>query len=231
MRVSEVYKSVQGEGPNVGFPTIFTRFGGCNLRCPGWPCDTLYAVEPKYRHDWLQLAPVGVAEKVARAAFNAPVNVCYTGGEPFLQPKMELRDLTEQLMAFPNVQEIECFSNGTIDYSEWMTDRVRFCMDWKLPGSGEDPNNTTRIDNLYRLMQSKKMHSVKFVCKDEDDFRLAMTLYEDYIEPDEIEVYYGVAWGSITNEALIQMVLDAGLPWKLNMQVHNYIWSRELRGK
>ena len=36
MKVNEIYTSIQGEGPNTGIPTTFVRFGGCNLRCPGW---------------------------------------------------------------------------------------------------------------------------------------------------------------------------------------------------
>ena len=43
MRVSEIFYSVQGEGIQIGLPTIFLRLFGCDLRCM-W-CDTMYAVE------------------------------------------------------------------------------------------------------------------------------------------------------------------------------------------
>ena len=34
IRVSEIFKSIQGESIYVGAPSIFVRFFGCNLRCP-----------------------------------------------------------------------------------------------------------------------------------------------------------------------------------------------------
>jgi 7-carboxy-7-deazaguanine synthase len=40
LRVSEIFSSVQGEGPHVGRPSIFLRLGLCNLSCT-W-CDTPY---------------------------------------------------------------------------------------------------------------------------------------------------------------------------------------------
>lgn len=33
MRIAEIFKSLQGEGPSIGLPTTFIRFCGCNLRC------------------------------------------------------------------------------------------------------------------------------------------------------------------------------------------------------
>ncbi|MFA5614798.1 MAG: 7-carboxy-7-deazaguanine synthase, partial [Methanoculleus sp.] len=41
MIVSELFRSLQGEGKNQGRPCTFIRLVGCNLRC-AW-CDTSYA--------------------------------------------------------------------------------------------------------------------------------------------------------------------------------------------
>src|SRR6202162_3400043 len=41
MVVTEIFKSIQGEGTRAGLPCIFVRLTGCHLRC-AW-CDTVYA--------------------------------------------------------------------------------------------------------------------------------------------------------------------------------------------
>ena len=41
MFITEIFKSIQGEGSRAGLPCIFVRLTGCNLRCT-W-CDTTYA--------------------------------------------------------------------------------------------------------------------------------------------------------------------------------------------
>ena len=40
MKIIEIYKSLQGESSYSGFPCVFVRTAGCNLRCV-W-CDSEY---------------------------------------------------------------------------------------------------------------------------------------------------------------------------------------------
>lgn len=225
MRLSEVYTSVQGEGPRVGVPTQFTRFGGCNLRCPGWPCDTQHAIDPAYRTEWGKWTPEDVFNKVEAW----PRNICFTGGEPFLQHTKELDTLTQLLL--DHDYTIECFSNGTLRYPDWAFDRISFVMDWKLDGSGEDPLDSIRFDNLSRLGPED---AIKFTIADEKDFFQAVALYRRYVTIRQVEerpqVYAGIVWGKMENADLIEMMLANELNWKFNIQIHNHVWDREKRG-
>ena len=74
IRVSEIFTSVQGEGPSVGTPSVFVRLQGCSVGC-AW-CDTKYSWDIR-RGDELTL------DRVLREVKDAgPQNVVVTGGEP-----------------------------------------------------------------------------------------------------------------------------------------------------
>jgi len=84
MRVNEIFHAVQGEGPNVGTPTVFIRLSGCNLNC-SW-CDTKYHVEGDQM----------TAKEVLDNLYNYHCrDITITGGEPTLQEQgvQELMDM------------------------------------------------------------------------------------------------------------------------------------------
>jgi 7-carboxy-7-deazaguanine synthase len=74
LRVSEIFTSIQGEGPSVGTPSVFVRLQGCAVGCT-W-CDTKYSWDAR-RGDELTL------EALLRRVEDAGTqNVVVTGGEP-----------------------------------------------------------------------------------------------------------------------------------------------------
>ena len=236
MRISEIYLSIQGEGPRVGLPTIFVRFAGCNLKCPGWPCDSQFAIDPQYREEWLIKTPAEVYDMVVDAIGDQPkVNVCLTGGEPFLQQKEELAVLVGLLRDIDEVDTIECFSNGTLEYPIWALEAISFVMDWKLPGSGEKSDVPMRLKNFSELTEKD---AVKFTIANDIDFQVAMNIYDEHFfgdidmpDPENMpQVFFGAVWGKVTNEELISWVFEHNLPWRLNVQVHNYVYNRDQRG-
>lgn len=229
LRVSEIYMSIQGEGPHVGEPTIFLRFGGCNLRCPLWPCDTQHAIDPKYRHEWARMDVEDILNVIDTIGEQWEwFNVCLTGGEPFLQPDEALHELCIALSVHPRVVQVECFSNGTLPYADWAARLISFVMDWKLPGSGEwETGREARLSNVERLAYGD---SVKFTIADREDYEQAKQLYAQYVKPKGLEVFAGVVWGKLENETLVGWMLEDHIPWRLNVQVHNHVWDRSKRG-
>lgn len=234
MRVSEVYASVQGEGPRTGQTTVFVRFGGCNLRCPGWPCDTQHAIDPVFRKEWLVHTPEALATRTRQVAEMSGAHlITLTGGEPFLQNHDELEEFVNLMHSFD--YEVEAFTNGTLAYPDWAVEEVTMIVDWKLPGSGEfHTGEQVRFENLDKLNKSSlAYHSVKFVCKDRYDYETAKAIYRtNDVWHDSLFWYYGRVWdGDITNAELVEWVMRDQLPWKLNVQLHNYIWDPQERGR
>lgn len=76
-RIVEIFETLQGEGYNTGMPSIFVRFGKCNLAC-SW-CDTNY-------HQFKMMSLDEIMQQIHQ--FSAR-NIIITGGEPTIQPHLE----------------------------------------------------------------------------------------------------------------------------------------------
>lgn len=229
LRLSELYTSPQGEGTRTGIMTCFVRFAGCNMRCPGWPCDTQYAIDPAlFRKDSELLSTNVLLSRVLEVGRNNNVvNVCLTGGEPFIQNLDDLHYLVKQLRVYG--LDVEAFTNGSVPFPEWAQDLIHFTMDWKLPGSGEyESFATTRRDNSLLL---GKTDAIKFVVKDVNDLDIAVSLWTDLVRRGLKAIpYVGAVWGEITDAHIVEYLKDHKLPWRLNVQVHKYIWPPTERG-
>lgn len=77
LRVTEIFYTIQGEGPFSGHPAVFVRLHGCNLACHF--CDTLFS-DPA--DPLMEVADIVAA---VRAASGTCKLVVLTGGEPLRQ--------------------------------------------------------------------------------------------------------------------------------------------------
>ncbi|MBB5700607.1 7-carboxy-7-deazaguanine synthase [Ochrobactrum daejeonense] len=85
IRISEIFgPTIQGEGVLIGEPTVFVRTGGCDYRC-AW-CDSLYAVESRFRHDWKPMSVEEIWREVTTLSGQKPITVSLSGGNPAIQP-------------------------------------------------------------------------------------------------------------------------------------------------
>ena len=98
MRISEMFKAVQGEGPEVGTPTFFIRLSGCNLNCAF--CDSKYHIDGK------EMKIEDIVKEIKKSKLK---HITITGGEPTLQDN-EIGKLIKQLPKY--IFSLE--TNGTI---------------------------------------------------------------------------------------------------------------------
>ena len=254
-KLSEIYTSVQGESVNVGKPTTFVRFGGCNLRCEGFGieselqdgstvvgCDTPFAVWPSFRNTWKDVTVDEIIDLIPMW----PTHICLTGGEPLLQPAQLLQELVRRLhnergctfdiftngsMPIYNPDQ-KSFSDGTPRDPWACSDYVHLCVDYKTQGSGE--GNSFKEEN-WKVLRCKD--TVKFVITKEGDLEEVESIIRGKIE--ELGGYPNLrmpkfficsAWDRISDKDLIDWLLVKQLDIYFQVQVHKYIWDPEERG-
>lgn len=210
MKINEIYQSIQGEATFAGQPCIFIRTTGCNLRCE-W-CDTSYAF---YEGQELSLE-----ETLGQVEAYAPRLVELTGGEPLLQK--EAPALVSRLIDRGYTVLIE--TSGSLDIRP-IDPRAILIMDIKCPGSGM--SEAMCWENIPALRPSDQ---VKFVIKDRSDYDWAVGVLDKYPALRKQTVLFSPVFGALDPQRLAEWILEDGLPVRLQLQIHKYIWHPEARG-
>lgn len=226
MQVTEIFKSIQGEGTRAGLPCIFVRLTGCNLRCT-W-CDTAYAF---YGGTKMTVDEVlaRVAELARGTGAGEPVRLVeLTGGEPLLQP--ECLPLAERLVAAGYTVMIE--TSGERPIARLPREVIKI-VDVKCPDSGEA--DTFDMANLDALGARDE---VKFVIATRRDYEFARDFTRAHrLAERAAEVIFSPVhadpdgkWEGLEPRLLAEWILVDNLPVRLGLQLHKFIWHPATRG-
>ncbi len=211
--VNELFHSIQGESVHAGWPCVFVRLSGCNLRCTY--CDTRYAYD---EGDVMTIAQILASVET----FGCPL-VEITGGEPLIQTETPM--LVEALLN--KGFEVLVETNGSCDIS-LLDPRCTRIVDFKCPSSGEEEAND--YANIGRLGRKDEL---KFVIADRKDYEFARGLARK-IENDPfrkgIPVNFSPVFGRLPPRTLAVWILDDRLRVRLNLQLHKVIWGHDERG-
>jgi 7-carboxy-7-deazaguanine synthase len=212
LRVTEIFRSIQGESTHAGRPCTFVRLTGCPMRCV-W-CDSEYTFSGG---EYFTLDDV--MNRVR--AFNCKL-VEVTGGEPLAQ--REAFTLIEQLCA--EGFEVLVETGGFVS-TEGLDPRARIILDVKCPASGESDRN--HWPNLERLRADKD--EVKFVIMNFDDWKYALEIIGQYhLDRRARAVLVSPAWGAVDLKDVADWISACGLDVRMQLQLHKYIWGPEARG-
>ncbi|WP_420549123.1 7-carboxy-7-deazaguanine synthase QueE [Curvivirga sp.] len=181
IRVSEIFgPTVQGEGALIGQPTVFVRTGGCDYRC-SW-CDTLHAVESKYREDWLPMSSEDIFEEVKKLSNDKPLVVTLSGGNPATQPLGELIDRGQQ-----EGYRFAMETQGSVVH-DWFSKLDVLTLSPKPPSSGME-TDWDKLDQAVSVTGTQTQIALKIVIFDDQDYEYARHVsarYPDiptYIQP------------------------------------------------
>lgn len=210
MKVCEIFTSIQGESSYAGMPCTFIRLTGCNLRCSY--CDTTYAY-----YEGRELSEDEIISEVWRAGISL---VEITGGEPLLQK--EAYHLIKRLLDEGYTVLVE--TNGSQSIKE-IDRRAVVILDIKTPGSGMSKEmDFSNLDNI------KSSDEIKFVITNRIDYEWSKDIIYRYRLMDKCHILLSPAFGILPPQDLARWMLENRLKARLNLQLHKYIFSPELKG-
>ncbi len=186
----EIFYTIQGEGKNLGKPSIFVRTSLCNLHCI-W-CDTDYTWNWKgtrFRHvndstpgynkfdksEWIEELPIAaILDQIKTFPCK---NIVITGGEPLLQQK-ELSELCSKLKDDGYWIEIE--TNGTLAPISAVAGNVdQFNVSPKLENSN-NPRNLRLKPKVLDHFTKEEKSIFKFVIDSEKDLKEVLEIQKEY---------------------------------------------------
>lgn len=184
--VVEIFKALQGEGIQMGVPSIFVRTGSCTLTCSGFGCmqtspidgrqiqgcDSIHAVNVKhFKHTWNYYdnfsALVSDIETCLHTTdrYSEKQDIVFTGGEPLIHHKDSvLLDTIEYFMS--RGHRIFFETNGTvyINFDEYpIFKKVNFTISVKMSNSGEEQHRRWKPEVVSNYLRNTSNSFFKFV--------------------------------------------------------------------
>jgi len=169
----EHFYSIQGEGKYLGTPSLFFRFGGCNMKCEGFGCsetspngiqivgcDTVYAVDKKhFGSTWLGLESLDELIAIYND-YTLPIkaDIVLTGGEPLIYANDTLFvSFIEFLQGKGHRVTFETNGAIDVDFEKFRVyQKCIFALSVKLSNSGEPESkriNSQAIQNIATYSQ------------------------------------------------------------------------------
>lgn len=205
LKITEIFRSLQGESDTVGFPTVFIRLTGCPLRCQY--CDTAYAFGGG---EWMSLDAI-----LDRVGGYATRHVCVTGGEPLAQSNC--LPLLQRLCDAGYTVSLE--TSGALPVSD-VDPRVIRVVDVKTPDSGESHRNL-----LEQLDALNGRDQIKFVICSRGDYEWSREMVKDRQLATRSMVLFSPSHEQLAARDLAEWILADGLSVRLQIQLHKILWG------
>ncbi|MDP2893453.1 MAG: 7-carboxy-7-deazaguanine synthase QueE [Sulfurimonas sp.] len=243
----EHFYSIQGEGRYTGTPSLFFRFGGCNMKCEGFGCqevasngvkvlgcDTVYAVNKEhFSQNWI---PIRNSKELLNILnlYELPkkVDIVLTGGEPLIYANEPV--FIEFLEALHvDGHKITFETNGSlhVDFKKYpIYKKSVFALSVKLSNSNEPFSKRVRGDVINSIATNAKEAFFKFSIDAESiNLGLEEEISEIILHSPNTQVYCMPLGGNkkeveANSEPLIEFCKTKG--YNFSDRLHIRIWDQ-----
>ena len=211
-RISEIFLSLQGEGPSAGTPAHFVRLQGCSVGCQ-W-CDTRYS----WDRDGGESLSSGQIWSQARGLGEAPLLVV-TGGEPLEHPAL-VALLAEALERWPRV-EVETSGIAPPPISH---PRLFYNVSPKLPSATPRWADTWRATPAW---SAEPRATFKIVVGDAPDPEDAVRLIAEHgLKADRVMLMpEGLTDERVRSHATVVVELCRQAGFRMSPRLHLWLWG------
>jgi 7-carboxy-7-deazaguanine synthase len=242
LEINEIFgPTIQGEGKRVGTPSVFVRFGKCNMQCSGFEveyetpsgikkcsCDSYHASDIAFRDDWHKYESAAkLIDEVNKLIPSYKVDIVLTGGEPLLYwNDKEFQKFMYYYISNGYQLTIETNGSLNIDLKEEWQKKILFSMSVKLSNSGEslEKRINTKIINFVNESY------LKFVVADEFLTKASQEIDTILKQIPSVEVYL-MPLGDTSqkidtnSESVINLALEKG--FKYSDRLHIRVWDNK----
>ncbi|MDY1590633.1 MAG: 7-carboxy-7-deazaguanine synthase QueE [Methanofastidiosum sp.] len=189
--ISEIFFSLNGEGLEIGKPTVFVRLSGCNLDC-SW-CDTKYA-----DHNATEKNIDEILEEIEKCG-NDINSVLITGGEPLTQDIEPLVDILHRKQ-----YDIAIETNGSV-YKDILLKIDFISVDIKTPSSNNETNDLTVFNKIVNAIKIRK-GQMKAVITDRRDYNFLKKFIQE--NSFNVPLIIQPCWGKLSYKELCEMYIN-----------------------
>ena len=192
-RLSEICRTIQGEGFWTGQPCTLVRFQGCNLQCAF--CDTPYALKEDGGEE------VSLKELVNRVAniHKRGQMILLTGGEPMMQ------DISLAAKQFAWFGSVHLETNGTFP--------VKGVFDWVTVSPKEGVLDEGAV---------QRANEIKWLVKTKEDVRSLQTFLQHWQVTNSTAIcVQPMSLGTQATQMAFEAAKKYG--WRLSLQTHKLI--------
>ena len=246
LEVNEIFgPTIQGEGKLVGNPSVFVRFGNCNMSCVGFgveyetpsgikkfSCDSYYASDSAFKEQWNKYeSSKPLIEELNKLLPSYKVDIVITGGEPLIYWKdIEFQKFIHYYINMGYKITIETNASINIDLVQPWHKEILFSMSVKLSNSGESLNKRININTLNNIINLNKESYLKFVINKDsiDTASNEIDMLLTQLKPCDVYLMpMGDTAEDIDNNSLSVIELCIKKGYKYSDRLHIRVWDNK----